>query len=63
MISKEKPLYLLPKGFYHLFFPKAKSLVISPLSIFNGTIFINDKKIRITNWKGSLNHNWGSKHT
>jgi hypothetical protein len=71
MFDQEDPLYLLPKQFYSLPFPKAKSLVISPLSKFNGNIMINNKTFSVNNWysfnikqrTGSLNHNWGSKHT
>jgi len=57
-------LYLLPKKFYSISFPKAKSLVPKPLARFTGKIIINNnEELIIDNWIGSLNHNWGSKHT
>lgn len=59
----EKPLFLLPLKLYSAGFPKAKSLVPLPLAKFNGVIKVDGKEIRIEDWVGSQNHNWGSKHT
>ena len=57
-------LYLLPNKYYFISFPKAKSLVPKPLARFTGKIIINNSdELIIDNWLGSLNHNWGSKHT
>lgn len=61
--SKEKPLFLLPLNFYNLPFPKAKSLVPQPFSVFNGQIQAGDTSVDIKDWVGSQNHNWGEKHT
>ena len=58
-----KPLFFFPLSYYMLTFPKAKSLVSLPLAYFNGVIIVNGEKVRIENWVGSQNHNWGSKHT
>lgn len=57
------PLYLLPLNFYKGTFPKAKSLVGTPLAVYNGVIAVNGETHAIQEWVGSQNHNWGSKHT
>ncbi len=61
--SEEDPLFLLPLSLYDGGFPKAKALVGGPMSLYNGTLKVNGKKIKIDNWMGSQNHNWGSRHT
>jgi hypothetical protein len=58
-----QPLLLLPLSLYTAKLPAAKSLVASPLAIFNGYLTVNDERIDVTDWPGSQNHNWGSKHT
>jgi hypothetical protein len=57
------PLLLLPLKLYKGKFPAAKSLVSLPLARFRGILSVNNKKINITDWVGSQNHNWGSRHT
>jgi len=57
------PLLLLPLDLYKGKFPAAKSLVSLPLAHFNGVLSVNNEKINITDWVGSQNHNWGSRHT
>ncbi len=57
------PLFDFPENLYSGGFPKAKVLVGHPLSRFDGSILINDRKINIDRWPGTQNHNWGSKHT
>jgi hypothetical protein len=59
----EAPLFDFPEGYYYRGFPKAKVLVGLPLAAFRGELLVNGKKIKIENWTGSENHNWGSKHT
>ncbi len=61
--SPDPYLLLLPKSLYTAPFPKAKSLVGSPLASYSGTLVVNGESISIDNWVGSQNHNWGSKHT
>ena len=58
-----KPLFLLPLNMYSGGFPKAKSCVPLPLAEFNGRLSVDSREIKIENWVGSQNHNWGSKHT
>ena len=61
--GSQPPLLLLPYSFYERGFPKAKAMVGSPNAIFNGGMMVNGENIRIDNWVGSQNHNWGEKHT
>lgn len=59
----EAPLFHLPQDLYEKSLPKAKSLVALPLAGFQGEFRVNGDALRIDNWIGSQNHNWGSKHT
>ena len=59
----ESPAFLLPLPFYSRGFPKAKVLTGIPLADFLGAIRVNDNAIEIDSWRGSQNHNWGTKHT
>jgi len=61
--TDSKPIFLLPLSYYDFPLPKAKSIVSKPFARFSGEITIQNKKIRIDNWLGSQNHNWGEKHT
>lgn len=61
--SDEKPLFLLPSFLYQTKLPAAKSLVGAPLATYTGSLVVNGETIPIEKWKGSQNHNWGSKHT
>jgi len=59
----EQPLLLLQRGWYDRGFPKAKSLVPCPNAQFYGRIAIDGVPVEIDGWRGSQNHNWGSRHT
>src|SRR5262245_46407635 len=61
--SDQAPLYLLPHRLYRGGFPKAKSLVGSPLARFEGTVTVGAREVIVDGWLGSQNHNWGSRHT
>ncbi|RZI43378.1 hypothetical protein EGT07_10950 [Herbaspirillum sp. HC18] len=61
--SVQAPLLLLPRPLYDSRLPKAKALVGSPNAMFDGTFTVDGEAIPIEHWQGSLNHNWGSKHT
>ncbi len=61
--GEANPLLLLPLKLYHTKLPAAKSLVGLPLARYNGSIEVNGEKIGVTDWVGSQNHNWGSRHT
>ena len=59
----EPPLLLLPEPLYARGLPKAKALVGTPNAIYTGTLTVDGREIPIDGWKGSQNHNWGSRHT
>ncbi len=61
--SPDPHLLFLSEKLYTAPFPKAKSLIGSPLARFKGTLCVNGETIDIDDWVGSQNHNWGSKHT
>jgi len=57
------PLLLLPRALYDRPLPRAKALVGSPNASFDGTIEVNGEAVSVDGWRGSQNHNWGSRHT
>ncbi len=59
----ERPLLLLPASLYAGGFPKAKALVGTPGAEYHGTLTVDGRDIVIDGWRGSQNHNWGSRHT
>ena len=61
--GEEKPVFDLPVKYYNRGFPKAKVLVMMPFAAFKGSLRVNESAVRVDNWMGSTNHNWGSKHT
>lgn len=61
--GKADPLLLLPIKLYGTKLPAAKSLVPLPLARYNGTLSVGGASIDVTDWVGSQNHNWGSRHT
>jgi hypothetical protein len=58
-----RPLFLLDTGLYDSGFPRAKSLVSLPLARFRGTLRVDGQAVAVDDWDGSLNHNWGTRHT
>jgi hypothetical protein len=56
-------LLLLPEAMYAGGFPKAKALVARPNAVFTGTLTVDGQEVAIDGWRGSQNHNWGSRHT
>jgi len=59
----EPPLLLLPRGWYARRLPSAKALVLAPNAVFDGSLEIDGARVAIDGWRGSQNHNWGSRHT
>lgn len=57
------PLLLLPPAMYDASLPRAKALVPRPLVLFDGTLTVGGRRIDVRGWRGSQNHNWGSRHT
>jgi hypothetical protein len=61
--GNSEPLLLLPFKFYKGKFPAAKSLVSVPMALFRGRLSVKGEAIEISDWLGSQNHNWGTRHT
>jgi hypothetical protein len=59
----ERPVKLLTERGYKAKFPTAKTMVRHPLAGFDGTVDIDDVRLQVDGWTGSVNHNWGRKHT
>lgn len=58
-----EPLVFLPENLYELPFPKAKAVTPRPHVRFSGTLEIDGEVVKVDEWVGSENHNWGVKHT
>jgi hypothetical protein len=61
--GNEPPLLLLPERLYAGGFPKAKALVGTPNAVFEGWLEVDGSAVAVDGWRGSQNHNWGSRHT
>ena len=61
--SDEPPLLLLPREMYARGFPRAKAVVAAPQAVYDGWLDLDGARIEIEGWRGSQNHNWGSRHT
>jgi len=59
----QPPLFLLPHERYEGGFPKAKSLVGVPQARYSGRLTVDGQEMRVDDWRGSQNHNWGRRHT
>ncbi len=59
----EPVVKLLTDRSYTAKFPTAKTQVRHPLARFDGTVALGDTRVAVESWRGSVNHNWGSKHT
>lgn len=53
---------LLTDRGYRARFPTAKTMVRHPLATFDGTLDL-DGTVTVAGWRGSVNHNWGRRHT
>jgi hypothetical protein len=61
--GSEPPLLLLPRATYARGFPRAKAVVALPNAVFDGWLESDGARLAIEGWRGSQNHNWGSRHT
>jgi hypothetical protein len=59
----EAPVKLLTDRGYKAKFPTAKTMVRHPLARFDGSVELDDVALRVDGWTGSVNHNWGRRHT
>ena len=62
-VGDEPPLLLLPRSMYARSFPRAKAVVAVPGAVYDGWLEIDGARLAIDGWRGSQNHNWGSRHT
>lgn len=60
--GEEAGVKLLTERAYRAKFPTAKTQVRHPLARFDGTVTLGDT-VALDGWTGSVNHNWGRKHT
>lgn len=59
----EEQVKLLTERAYESRFPTAKTTVRHPLAQFDGALELDDTRIFVDSWTGSVNHNWGTRHT
>lgn len=59
----EAPVRLLTDRAYAARFPTAKTTVRHPLARFDGLLELDDVRLVLDGWRGSVNHNWGTRHT
>ena len=59
----EAPVKLLTDRGYKAKFPTAKTMVRHPLARFDGSVELDDVGLQVAGWTGSVNHNWGRRHT
>lgn len=57
------PVRVLADRAYQRRFPPAKTMVRHPLARFDGRLEIADRVLDVDDWTGSVNHNWGTRHT
>ena len=57
------PVKLLTERQYAARFPSAKTQVRSPFARFDGRVLAGDARLDLDGWTGSVNHNWGRRHT
>jgi hypothetical protein len=61
--GNEDPVKLLTERAYKARIPTAKTTVRHPLAQFDGQLELDDVRVVVDDWTGSVNHNWGTKHT
>lgn len=59
----EDAVKLLTERGYQARFPTAKTTVRHPLAQFDGQVELDDVRLVLDGWTGSVNHNWGTRHT
>ena len=61
--GNEAQVKLLTDRAYQARIPTAKTTVRHPLAQFDGLLQLDDASVAVDGWTGSVNHNWGTKHT
>ncbi|MCT7657215.1 hypothetical protein [Mycobacterium deserti] len=61
--SGQEPVRLLTERGYRAKIPTAKTMVRDPLAQFDGIVEVDGVSLFVDGWTGSVNHNWGTRHT
>lgn len=61
--GSEDMVKLLSDRAYKARIPTAKTTVRHPLAQFDGQVELDDVRLVLDGWTGSVNHNWGTRHT
>ena len=61
--GSEHAVRLLTDRAYKARIPTAKTTVRHPLAQFDGQVELDDARLVLDGWTGSVNHNWGTRHT
>lgn len=61
--GSEDMVKLLTDRAYKARIPTAKTTVRHPLARFDGQVELDDVRLVLDGWTGSVNHNWGTRHT
>jgi hypothetical protein len=61
--GSENEVKLLTDRAYKARIPTAKTTVRHPLAQFDGQVELDDARFVLDGWTGSVNHNWGTRHT
>jgi hypothetical protein len=61
--GSEDEVKLLTDRAYKARIPTAKTTVRHPLAQFHGQVELDDARLVLDGWTGSVNHNWGTRHT
>ncbi|UXA12268.1 hypothetical protein KXD97_31020 [Mycobacterium sp. SMC-8] len=61
--SGRQPVRVLSDRAYRARFPTAKTMVRDPLARFDGHVDVAGRHVEVDGWRGSVNHNWGTRHT
>jgi hypothetical protein len=61
--GSEEVVKLLTDRAYKARIPTAKTTVRHPLAQFDGQVELDDTRLVLDGWTGSVNHNWGTRHT
>lgn len=59
----QDPVRVLSDRAYLSRFPTAKTMVRHPMARFDGSMAVSGHRVDVDGWTGSVNHNWGTRHT
>jgi hypothetical protein len=61
--GEQEPVRVLSDRGYRARIPTAKTMVRHPMARFDGSLTISGRRVDVDGWTGSVNHNWGTRHT